>query len=438
MPIIENSKNELALPEIGFIRKGAEKQAGKVGKDLNQKFRVGFFIGNEGKQELFIKHYGSLYPERIHATLAFPTVDENWDCWFEAYSRSRMIARADGVQFHRLIDMKTGAVVVNNKKPYKAFDPNEPVGSYFSKAKNEEISLYAQKVGRLRFIIRELQLLNLVTLHTTSVYDISNITQQLNAINQIAQMAGRTIAGVPLEIFRSPKDITWVKPDGSSARVTKWLINIEASQRWVDSMLANMQALAVTPALPESPKALPEITITSSDREAVNDFSNDDEEDEIIESTGRVIEESEDEPERENIKDENQRPYEPEYLIGNLKSVILDIEEGLKEKRYKVPADLPLKAEMIYPSIGNALAGYEPGEVPGYAKNIMLVLSGANDHKAMTNAQKMAMLKWLEPVADSGGLITPCDNAIIETRDLLEYILEKQGDNEEYTPMDQA
>jgi len=420
MPIVTltNGKNELALPEIGYVRKGAPKSSdGHIGKDLNSKFRVGFFVGNEEKQELFTKHYGSLYPTRLNVLLPFSTINENWDCWYEAYSQSRMIARADGEKFIRLIDMKTGQVIVNNGVPYTAFDPNIPVG-YYKSVKKGETPLMAQQVGRLRFVIRELQLLNIFTLHTTSVYDIANITMQLNALVQIAGMAGRSISGVPLEIFRSPKSITWVKDDGTSARVEKWLINLEASKRWVDSMMLNMQEIAVTPALMESAQRLPAtigndpITITSKDIQAVKNFESDDEElnieDGITKSEMKI--------------EEIERPYPPETLQSNYKTMVAELLKVKDEGRLKIPVNLKNRSEMIVPAIESALIGERSETVHEWCRKIMMYLTGANDMRIMDDINSMALLKWLAPEKDSGGAITCCDFACIEIQELYNYM----------------
>lgn len=243
--MIQNFKNNLNFPPVGYVRKGDPKGNGTIGKDLNTLFRVGFFPGNDESQAEFIGKFGGLKVKQLTVVLPFQTVPESWDCWFEAYTAGRMVARADGEKFIRLVDTKTGEVVVANGQPERAFDPKTPVGSYVSRSNNKEISIYAKPVGRLKFVLPELGRFAYFTLHTTSFYDCLNITEQLNALAMMTMGLPQKLAGVPLTLTRRMKEITWVKPDGQAQRISKGLISVEADPNWVKKMLAHMASRAL-------------------------------------------------------------------------------------------------------------------------------------------------------------------------------------------------
>ena len=57
-----------------------------------------------------VEVFGSLTPTRIIATLPFNSMNDCWVDAYEAYTKGRMIARADDEHFIRLVDLATGKV----------------------------------------------------------------------------------------------------------------------------------------------------------------------------------------------------------------------------------------------------------------------------------------------------------------------------------------
>jgi hypothetical protein len=251
-----------AFPEIGQIRKGAAKDPGgnRPGKDLPY-FRVEF-DGKDPRGEKFVKIYGTT-PTDINVLLPFNEIERNWDAWYEAYTAGRMVARSDGENFTYLVDIKTGEhVVINGLDKNGVQVPHrEIVGSYQTqKGGTEQIKM--KPVGRLKIVIPELQSLAYLTVHTTSIYDIMNISSQLEAIQQMN--SGR-IAGVPLVMRRRKKMISTPDLNDKSKRVRreKFLISIEADPDWVKKMLMHVKRLA----LPDNGLNLLPETVTQSEPE---------------------------------------------------------------------------------------------------------------------------------------------------------------------------
>src|SRR3990167_962194 len=191
-------KESAAFPEIGQIRKGLPKtEKGYVGKDLGLRFRLIFFSGdeNERSRQRFIelhRHDGEVVGRdiivpRLTIFLPFPDPFTCWTTAYEAYTAGRMIARADGEKFIRWVDTKTGAVKVVNGEPYTAFDPKMIVGSYKNARTGETVVIKSKAVGRLRVFLPELVRMAYFTVHTTSIYDVVHITEQLRAIEWIAR-----------------------------------------------------------------------------------------------------------------------------------------------------------------------------------------------------------------------------------------------------------
>jgi hypothetical protein len=272
--MIKNLKNELSFPEIGQLRKGAAKTTNMPGVDLGTRFRVVFYPGNDESQKDFIAAFNSLEPESVVATLPFNAIEEVWDTWYEAYTAGRMVARADGERFIRWVDTKTGEVKVNGGAPYTAFTPGMKLGSYTDR-NGKEVDITAKPVGRLKLVIPALARMAFLTLMTTSIYDVVNISQQLGALMAIT---GGRVAGVPLRITRRMREITWVKKDGTATRVKKGLVSVEADPDWVKKMLLHMASNAL-PGGSEGLLGLPEgnpLTIEGKSSTSQADLERDD------------------------------------------------------------------------------------------------------------------------------------------------------------------
>ena len=250
-----NEQVKLALPQLGSIRKGAGKVTRtnaqgaayqSVGPDLKDRFRLDFFSGFEDSVRKAVEVFGSLTPTRIIATLPFNSMNDCWQDYYEAYTKGRMIARADDEHFIRLVDLATGKVIVNNGEPYKPHTPGQVLGVV------GKTPVKTRRTGRLTLVLPALERMATMTLHTTSIYDCVNIGGQLAAIQIIANAARLPLAGIPLLITRRLAEVTWVKESGESCRVTTGLIQIEADPSWVKYMLRDMARRA----LPQADKPL--------------------------------------------------------------------------------------------------------------------------------------------------------------------------------------
>ena len=226
-----------AFPEIGSIRKGAAKTANAPGKDLPY-FRVEFDEKEQEAAQVFRAKYGE-QPAEITIVLPFNEVEKMWDPWYEAYTAGRLVARSDGERFVYLINTQTGEQVVSNGEPYTPH--REIVGSYKKQNGGSE-EIKCKPTGRLKIIIPELQRLAYLTVHTTSIHDIVNISSQLEAIQRIN---GGRLAGIPLVLRRRPKKISMPMPDGKRARVTKFMLSIEADPEWVKAKLTQLKVDAL-------------------------------------------------------------------------------------------------------------------------------------------------------------------------------------------------
>jgi len=243
MPIKGLTDRGLAFPEIGQIRKGAPKdEKGYVGKDLSY-FRVEFDEKESESQQIFTSVYGD-QPKEINILLPFNEIERMWDAYLEAYTAGRMVARADGEKFIYLIDTKTGEVIVKDGKPYREYKEDEPVGSYQTD-KGKVIPIYCKAVGRLKVVVPELKRFAYMTVMTTSVHDIANVSAQLSAIYERATLGGIKLSGIPLVIRRVPREISVPKADGTRVRMTKYVLQVEASPRWVASSIAAAERLAI-------------------------------------------------------------------------------------------------------------------------------------------------------------------------------------------------
>lgn len=258
---------QMFFPEVAQIRKGMPKvkkvgQNGKecfvVGPDLKDKFRVSFAPGTDDAKAAYAalheKEYtvfGDGYAERdgflvsrIRAMMPFSNVSMAWEWSNEAHNAGRMIAKADDTHFLILRDPTNGKYIVENGEPYTEFKHGQTV-NYEKDGK--QFVLPIKTSCRLRLFLPELERFVTFTLKSTSFYDRVNIDAQLQSIQMIANMfSNGNAAGVPFYIYRREQEITWNKPDGSAARIKKWLINVEADSEWVKAATRRMANFALT------------------------------------------------------------------------------------------------------------------------------------------------------------------------------------------------
>jgi len=238
MPIKGLSDRGLSFPEIGQIRKGAKKTENRPGQDLTY-FRVEFDERETKAKETFDEIYKTGKPTNIRIILPFNEIDRVWEAWLEAYTAGRMVARSDGEKYIYLVDTKTGDVIVQNGEPYVKYDPKIPAGYDY-----QNKPVFCKPSGRLKVIIPELARAAYMTVLTTSINDIANISAQLEAFSRLNK--GR-IAGIPFILRRRPKKIS--RPDSKDktkrVRVEKWMLSIEADPEWVKAMLVEMKSLAL-------------------------------------------------------------------------------------------------------------------------------------------------------------------------------------------------
>lgn len=229
----------LSFPVIGHIRKGAPKEPNKPGKDLTY-FRVEFDDAEVKAAQKFAAAYGDK-PTFIRIILPFNEIKRMWDAWLEAYTAGRMVARADGEYYTYQIDTNTGDTIVKNglddqgnRRPYIE---GEPAGKDYKGR-----PVFCKPVGRLMVIIPELERAAYMMLHTTSVHDIRNISEQLEAFSRLN---GGQIAGIPLILRRRPKEISTPRDGGQRVRTKKSLLSIEADPDWVKKALEQVKQAAL-------------------------------------------------------------------------------------------------------------------------------------------------------------------------------------------------
>jgi len=284
----------LAFPELGQIRKGSPKQKIiKDGREIEiQGKDLEFFRFDLDEREVEAiatvkKIYGDR-PTDLNIVLPFNEIDQCWEAFLEAYTAGRMVARTDGEVFIYLVETKTGNILVKNGidvetgKP-RPYSEGMIVGYDY---KNQPIKCKA--TGRLKVVLPELQRLAFLTVLTSSLYDISNLSSQLLAIQTFCNNMGKGIGGIPLVLRRRPHEISCpdLKDKGKRVRRTKWLLSVEMDPEAVKRSLMELKRLA----LPGNGLTMPspENPITGPDWSDIPEDEGD--EDETPEPTGEIVE----------------------------------------------------------------------------------------------------------------------------------------------------
>jgi hypothetical protein len=218
--IIGLTDQQAAFPRIGVLRKGEKKSQNKPGKDLTH-FR---FVSDDQDA---IKFFNEAYPgqealKRINVLLPHKTADENFDAWKEKWVAGGLVHRCNGEQ----------TVVLQKENGQYSDDPDDMI----------DCPGGCKQVGRLSVIIPELGRLATVTVLTTSINDVINLTRQLRSYEAI----NGDLRGIPFVIVRRPEMIS--TPSGSGgkrARRQKWLLSIESQPTWTRLQLGAMQQAAL-------------------------------------------------------------------------------------------------------------------------------------------------------------------------------------------------
>lgn len=250
MPPGENRQRDrdrgLAFPEIGQVRKGAKKdpQANKPGADLKY-FRVEFDEAESKTAAAFREIYKEQYekiggPQFIRIIFPFDEISRVWDAWLEAYTAGRLVARSDGEFIQYQLDSQGEIIVRNglNDAGEKVPHPADNIAGY--DYQNKPVKF--KHSGRLKVIVPELARAAYLTVMTSSVHDIGNISDQLAAF---AALNNGRLAGIPFILRRRLRKISTPSENGQRVRRAKSLISIEADPDWVRAKLTQVKALAM-------------------------------------------------------------------------------------------------------------------------------------------------------------------------------------------------
>lgn len=282
MPIKGMTDQPRAFVELGQLRKGAPKpkDGKKPGADLTY-FRPTFNEGEEEAARMFFAEYGD-EPRTIEAFLPFDEPGANFETWKEAYVAGGLIHRCDNEYIEYAIDHESGEVIIKNGKHVDTGEPvkcdGQPVAHWTDKEGKQQ-PVYCKPHGRLKIIVPQLRRLAFMTVLTTSIWDIVNLSKQLDGYwwenNQ-------KLRGVRFILKRRPSMISTPSGRGGrKARRKKWLICIEPSPSWVEEQFL-MREQAARPTLLLEPLELPP---------GVPDTNGNGEDEEIIEAEIGVSEE---------------------------------------------------------------------------------------------------------------------------------------------------
>lgn len=220
-----------AFPCIGKLRKGGAKQTNAKGKEVMGRdldhFR--FTTDDPDAAAAFAAYYGP-EPKAIKVFLPYATTDENFQAWMEEYRAGGLVRRCDGETCVFSRDARGNAVTTPTPCA-------KPCG--------------CKQVGRLAVIVPELVRMAYVTVETHSVYDIIQLTENLQA----AEFMRGDLRGIPFILSRREREISTPMPDGGRARRKKSLLFIEPDPSWVQRQLEAMR-LAALPVIPGEPPML--------------------------------------------------------------------------------------------------------------------------------------------------------------------------------------
>ena len=266
MPILSLQKDRAPqFPCIGKLRKGGAKRKNAQGREIMGEdlkyFR--FTTDDAHAAETFAAYYGA-QPQSVEVFLPYATTAENFGAWLEEYTAGGMTRRCDGEtqHFHRDTDGK------GNTTPIKC---ERLCGRKCG----------CKEIGRLAVIVKQLARLAYVTVETHSLYDIMQLTENLQA----AEALRGDLRGIPFILSRRDREISTPGEGGKRTRRTKSLLFIEPNPEWVARQLESMRLAALpivdVPAL----QAPPMRQIAGPVTVGADDFDDEDDDDEMDTAT---------------------------------------------------------------------------------------------------------------------------------------------------------
>lgn len=232
MPIRGLTDRGASFPQIGTLRKGAPKPEKGPGRDLKH-FR--FDSDDADATERFRTVYGD-EPSSVRVFLPFRTAAENFEAWQEHWTAGALQHRCDG---------ETCVLWLTPRHTYS----QQPVPCPHLNVDRSERDR-CKPTGRVKVIIPELRRLAYVTVLTSSIHDIMELSAQIEALEAFRG----DLRGIPLILRRQPREISTPSgTDGKRRRMEKWLLSIEAAPTWVDLQLQAQEQAA----LPAPMKLLP-------------------------------------------------------------------------------------------------------------------------------------------------------------------------------------
>lgn len=255
-------KLDSAYPIIAQIRKGAPKNAqGHVGPDLKDRFRVIFFPGADHKfispltgeaQKTIPERYNEIYktqgglqPTVLRAMIPAQTVWEGFSSYNETYNANIRVAQADDEHYLNLRDPGNGyQYLVRNGEPYRPYNLGDVV-TYKGKD-GKTVTLKIKVYNRLKLFLPEIEEFVYFEFRSTAYYDRQNITQQLGAIQDAANLLnGGVAAGVPFYMYRALRDLSYIEK-GEAKRTKQWLIQLKVDPEWAKQAIRRMSNYALT------------------------------------------------------------------------------------------------------------------------------------------------------------------------------------------------
>jgi hypothetical protein len=418
-PIFE--QQDYAFKEIGRLRKGAPKTEGL--KDLKY-FRPDFRPDEASAESRFMDAYGG-QPTRINIRLAFPEVNRCWQCWFMAYNKHGLLAKAgvvpgkEGWWFIYLRHNRTGELLVKDGEPEKPFDPKVPIYSYESK-KGEDVAVYAKPEGRLNFMIPELKMVSYMTLITHSWYDCAKIEAQLNGIRELAERVGMSLPLVPLVLTRRPETVS-ISFDGHKKMEEKWIVNIDVREDWGEKQFLLLDQITPGALLP-APRALPELPAGLKEENWGDEPEIFPEPDDEPEPTGIFPppEAATVTPPPTDLPKTNGNGERP-YPLAKIKEKLAAAAPQYANKK---PSDKQIG--LVAMLIEKAFAGQD--NAPTLRHDVQFAIFGYESLKDVEGGLVLAALNnWLQPKQDSGGDYFPDPMAVREIQRIVNESLVAEG-----------
>jgi hypothetical protein len=238
----KESRSVGAIEILGRLRKGAPKNGGQVGKDLDHFRFDSTDVGlTEKIKSLYGDRPGDSFANGIRFYFPSSDLEQNMPTAMAAYKGGSCWVLCDREQI-------IGERVDAGKNGWRQYPAHKRPDCRWPHCIGNGKDETCNAVGKLRIIIPEFQRFGVVEVVVGALNDLEHVSKQLEEIRQRVELHGGDLSKVPLLLYRKARSISTPNGEGKRARRSKSLIEVVITPEFMGRSLSTLSHAALSSA----------------------------------------------------------------------------------------------------------------------------------------------------------------------------------------------